>query len=281
MVSTEDTTPKAHALVEAFSVAYKLRSAGADYAGESAQAFAVPEDMQRARAAHLEQHRASARSRLQQQAAALVGEDRSHIEQHILSLDAAATIGQIDAIASRVTQEITLLSVAITNGTLLVEDTERQSTAAINAAHQRLYAADAIYRAQIDMLATEANRDRQQADARDEKTDELLRRHGITTSVDAELEEQRRRRALAEQRGDMIEMFRFDGAINQLRERQLVEAREQAVEQGKPELVETLDREQPQRKRETEAAVRRQETATQRFLEAQERELKRKEMGEA
>lgn len=103
----------------------------------------------------------------------------------------------------------------------------------------------------------------------------MLRDQGIATGIDDELEEQRRRRVAAEQRGDTIEMLRLDVTINQLRECHLVEAREQAEEQGKTELVEALGQEQPQRKRETEGAVRRQETAARRFLEAWERELKR------
>lgn len=275
-MSTEDTTPKGQAaLIEAFSVGYKLRDAGADYAGEPAHAYTVPEDMRLAREAHVERHRAAVRTSLQQQAATLTGEDRSQVDQNILALDGAATIGAIDTLAAGIRREIAVLVAISSDSPLLMEDAARSAQRSLSAAHYRLYASDAIYRTQMDALATEANNDRKEADDRDRNIDAMLRDHGIATGVDDELEEQRRRRAVAEQRGDTIETLRLDVTINQLRERQLAEAHEQAEEQGKTELVEALGQEQPQRKRETEAAARRQETAMHRLLEARERELKR------
>lgn len=113
-----------------------------------------------------------------------------------------------------------------------------------DAAHRRLYASDPIYRAQMDALAAEATKDRKQANDRDEKTDALLRQHGIATSVDGALEEQRRRRAGAERRGDTIEMLRLDTVINELRERQLAEARAQARKQGELKLIDSLGKDQ-------------------------------------
>ena len=96
----------------------------------------------------------------------------------------------------------------------------------------------------MDALAAEATKDRKQTNDRDEKTDALLRQHGIATSVDGALEEQRRRRAGAERRGDTLEMLRLDSIINVLRERQLAEARAQARKQGELRLIDSLGKDQ-------------------------------------
>jgi len=97
---------------------------------------------------------------------------------------------------------------------------------------RRLYANDPVYRAQMDALAAEAAVDRKRSDAAAERMNALLRRHGITTSVDAELAEQLRNRDLAEQRGDLMTLLQLDTIVSRLRERQSEEARRKA--QGSP-----------------------------------------------